>query len=50
LKKGYDMSAEEESILQPLLKTGKGFYVFVGVLLILTGWFLYCWYTNLVRD
>jgi len=47
LKKGYDMSAEEESILQPLLKTGKGFYVFVGVLLILTGWFLYCWYTQL---
>jgi len=49
LKKGYptDMTAEEESVLQPLLKTGKGFYAFVGVLLVLIGWFLYCWYTQL---
>ncbi len=47
MKKGYDMSAEEESVLQPLLKTGKGFYVLVGALLVLTGWFLYCWYTQL---
>ena len=49
MKKSYpaDMSAEEESLLQPLLKTGNGFYAVVAVLLILTGWFLYCWYTQL---
>jgi molybdopterin-containing oxidoreductase family membrane subunit len=46
MKKGSNMTKNEESILQPLVKTGTAFYIFVGVLLVLTGWFLYCWYTQ----
>jgi len=47
LKKGSTVKVDEGSLLQPLLKTGTAFYVFVGALLVLTGWFLYCWYTQL---
>jgi molybdopterin-containing oxidoreductase family membrane subunit len=39
--------ATEDDVLQPLRKTGTGFYVFVLGLLVLTGWFLYSWYTQL---
>jgi len=46
MKKGSNMTKNEERILQPLVKTGTAFYIFVGVLLVLTGWFLYCWYTQ----
>lgn len=49
--KGTDMKASriasEDDVLQPLRKTGTGFYVFVCGLLVLTGWFLYSWYTQL---
>ena len=47
MKKGSTVKVNEGSLLQPLLKTGTAFYVFVGALLVLTGWFLYCWYTQL---
>jgi Ni/Fe-hydrogenase subunit HybB-like protein len=47
MKKGNIVKADEGALLQPLLKTGKAFYVFVVALLVLTGWFLYCWYTQL---
>jgi Ni/Fe-hydrogenase subunit HybB-like protein len=46
MKKGSDLTKNEENVLQPLVKTGTGFYIFVGVLLVLTGWFLYSWYTQ----
>lgn len=48
MKKGYSMTTEEQ-ILQPLIRTGKAFYIFVGTLLVLTGWFLYSWYTQLTN-
>jgi Ni/Fe-hydrogenase subunit HybB-like protein len=47
MKRGIGMRADEEAVLQPLMKTGTGFYALVIVLLVLTGWFLYCWYTQL---
>ena len=47
MKKGIKMTVDEEAVLQPLLKTGTAFYAAVGVLLVLTGWFLYSWYTQL---
>jgi len=50
LKKDYDMSAEEESVLQPLLKPGKGFYVLVGALLVLTGGSSTAGTHNLAKD
>jgi molybdopterin-containing oxidoreductase family membrane subunit len=37
----------EDTILQSLTKTGTSFYVFVCALLVLTGEFLYAWYTQL---
>ena len=46
MKKGYGI-ASEDSVLQPLTKTGTAFYVFVCALLVLTGEFLYAWYTQL---
>ena len=48
MKKGISVNTEE-AILQPLVKTGKAFYVFVGALLVLTGWFLISWYTQLTN-
>ena len=36
-------------LLRPILRTGKGFYFFVGALLILVGWFLYTWYIQLTQ-
>lgn len=48
MKKGYGVSSEE-TILQPLVKTGKAFYVLVIGLLVLTGWFLFSWYTQLTN-
>ena len=47
MKKGIKMTVDEEAVLQPLLKTGTAFYAALGVLLVLTGWFLYSWYTQL---
>ncbi len=41
--------APEEKLLRPLLHTGRTFYVFVGILLILVGWFGYAWITQLTR-
>lgn len=41
------MTKDEENIIQPILKTGTAFYIFIGALLVLTGWFLYCWYTQI---
>jgi molybdopterin-containing oxidoreductase family membrane subunit len=46
MKKGYSL-ASEDSVLQPVTKTGTAFYVFVCALLVLTGEFLYAWYTQL---
>jgi len=37
----------EDMILQSVTKTGTAFYVFVCALLVLTGEFLYAWYTQL---
>jgi len=39
----------EERILNPLVKTGKGFYVFIAVFLALLGWSSYAWYTQLTK-
>ncbi len=36
-------------LLRPLLGTSRVFYVFVGGLLIVTGWFLYAWYVQLTQ-
>ena len=47
MKKGSIVTADEDSILQPIVKTGRAFYIFVGTLLLLTGWFLFSWYTQL---
>ncbi len=48
MKKGYGMKAED-SVMQPLVKTGKAFYILVASLLVLTGWFLFSWYTQLTN-
>jgi molybdopterin-containing oxidoreductase family membrane subunit len=45
---GPKMSSEDE-VLQPITKTGAGFYVFVCALLVLTGWWVYSWYTQLTN-
>ena len=47
MNKGSKMTPDQENILQPITKTGTAFYIFAGALLVLTGWFLYCWYTQL---
>jgi molybdopterin-containing oxidoreductase family membrane subunit len=38
-----------EELLKPILSTGRGFYVFIGVLLIVTAWFVYAWYVQLTQ-
>ncbi len=38
-----------EQLLQPLLYSGRAFYVFGGMLLILIGWFGYAWYIQLTQ-
>lgn len=48
MKKGVGMTGEA-AVLQPIVKTGKMFYAFVGTLLVLTGWFLYSWYMQLTN-
>jgi Ni/Fe-hydrogenase subunit HybB-like protein len=47
MKRSSIANADEDTILRPLLKSGTAFYVFVGSLLVLTGWFLFSWYTQL---
>lgn len=47
MRRESGLTAKEENVLQPLVNTGKGFYVFVAALLVLTGWFLYSWYLQL---
>lgn len=34
-------------LLRPLTHTGRSFYIFFGILLVLIGWFLYVWYYQL---
>ena len=46
MKSGYNLTPED-SILQSVTRTGTAFYVFVCALLVLTGEFLYAWYTQL---
>ncbi len=38
-----------EQLLQPLLHTGRAFYVFIGILLVIIGWFGYAWFTQLTQ-
>ena len=46
MKKGVHMSSED-AVLKPITNTGAAFYAFVCGLLVLTGVFLYAWYTQL---
>jgi len=46
MKSGYGI-ATEDTVLQSITRTGTAFYVFVCVLLVLTGEFLYAWYIQL---
>jgi len=48
MKKGFGM-ASEDSVLQPLTKTGTAFYIFVCALLVLTAEFFYAWYLQLTN-
>ncbi len=41
--------SQEDPIIRPLLQNSKGFYIFIGILLILIGWFGYAWYTQLTQ-
>lgn len=47
MKKGIGGPADEKTILEPIVHTGTAFYVLVSVLVVLTGWFLYSWHTQL---
>ena len=48
MKKGFGMTSED-SVLQPLTKTGTAFYIFVCALLVLTAEFFYAWYLQLAN-
>jgi molybdopterin-containing oxidoreductase family membrane subunit len=39
----------EEKLLQPLARTGRGFYAFIAVLVIIIVWGLYAWYLQLTE-
>jgi len=41
--------ATEEKILDPMIHTGKGFYLFLAALLALLGWSFYAWYTQVTQ-
>ena len=41
--------SQEDPIIRPLLQNSKSFYIFMGILLILIGWFGYAWYTQLTQ-
>jgi molybdopterin-containing oxidoreductase family membrane subunit len=42
-------ASTEDAVLQPLTNTGTAFYIFVCTLLVLTGVFLYSWYSQLTN-
>ena len=45
--RGFTKSVSEESLLRPLKYTSPVFYVWIFVLLVAVGWFLFAWYTQL---
>ena len=45
--RGFIKNVSEESLLRPLRYTSPVFYVWIFVLLVAVGWFLFAWYTQL---
>src|ERR1035437_4916245 len=40
---------QRDKLMRPLTHTGRYFFVFLGILLVLMGWFLYAWYYQLTN-
>ncbi len=40
---------QEEQLLRPLRRTGRLYYIIIGVLLVLIAWFAYAWFTQLTQ-